>query len=93
MKHLGYTGHRLTIMSSSSTLIEAFGHVVLSFVRGVTEHYNLQEPEYTTESFGYDPLKSTGREWYFHPPEDELIKNTATEKLQAWTIYRLTTQI
>ena len=57
---------------SSSRLIEVFGHIVFSFTRGVTEHYNPQEPEYTAESFGYDPLQSTGREWYYHPV-DELI--------------------
>ena len=50
---------------SSSTLIEVFGHILFSFTRGVTEHYNPQEPEYTAESFGYDPLQSTGREWSF----------------------------
>ena len=57
---------------SSSRLIEVFGHIVFSFTRGVTEHYNPQEPENTAESFGYDPLQSTGREWYYHPV-DELI--------------------
>ena len=58
---------------SSSTLIEMFGHIVFSFTRGVTEHYgNPQEPEYTAESFVYDPLQSTGREWYYYPV-DELI--------------------
>ena len=55
---------------SSSTLIEVFGHILFSFTRGVTEHYNPQEPEYTAESFGYDPLQSTGREWYYHPVEE-----------------------
>ena len=57
---------------SRSTLIEVFGHIVFSFTRGVTEHYNPQEPEYTANSFGYDPLQSTGREWYYHPV-NELI--------------------
>ena len=57
---------------SSSTLIEVFGHIVFSFTRGVTEHYNPEEPEYTAESFVYDPLQSTGLEWYYHPV-DELI--------------------
>ena len=52
--------------------MEVFGHIVFSFTRGVTEHYNPQEPEYTPESFGYDPLQSTGREWYYYPV-DELI--------------------
>ena len=57
---------------SHSTLIEVFGRIVFSFTRGVTQHYNPQEPEFTAESFGYDPLQSTGREWYYHPV-DELI--------------------
>ena len=57
---------------SSSTLIEVFGHIVFSFTREVTEHYNPQEPEYTAEAFGYDPLQTTGREWNYHPV-DELI--------------------
>ena len=60
---------------SSNTLIEVFGHNVFSFTRGVSEHYNPQEPEYTAESFGYDPLQSTGGERLF-------TKNTATEKPQ-----------
>ena len=53
-------------------MIEVFGHIVFSFTRGVTEYYNPHEPEYTAESFGYDPLQNTGREWYYHPV-DELI--------------------
>ncbi|XP_078347195.1 uncharacterized protein LOC144632419 isoform X2 [Oculina patagonica] len=57
---------------SGSTLIEVFWHIVLGFTRGVTEHYNPEEPEFTAESFGYDPLQSTGREWYYHLV-DELI--------------------
>ena len=55
-----------------STLLEVFGHILHSFTRGVTEHYNPDEPEFTFESFGYSPLESTGREWYCHPV-DELI--------------------
>ena len=57
---------------SSSTLIEIFGHIVLSFTRSVTDHYNLEEPEFTSTCFGYEPLESTGREWYYHPV-DEVI--------------------
>ena len=57
---------------SSSTLIDVFGHIVFSFTRGVTEHYNPEEPEFTADSFGYNPLESTGREWYRFPV-DELI--------------------
>ena len=56
---------------SSRTLLEVFGHIVFSFTRGVTEHYNPEEPEYTAESFGYSPLESTDREWYRHGDPDE----------------------
>ena len=59
-------------MSSSTLIAEVFGHIVFSFTRGVTEHYNPEEPEFTAESFGYDPLQSTGREWNYYPV-DELI--------------------
>ena len=57
---------------NSSTLIDVFCHIVFSFTRGVTEHYNPEEPEFTAESVGYSPLENTGREWYCHPV-DELI--------------------
>ena len=57
---------------SSSTLIELLGHITFSFTRSVTEHYNPEEPEFTAEHFGYNPLESTGREWYSQPV-DELI--------------------
>ena len=56
------------------TLIEVFGHIVFSFTRGFTEHFNPQEPEYTAESFGYESLQNTNREWYmYYHPVDELI--------------------
>ncbi|XP_078347277.1 uncharacterized protein LOC144632481 [Oculina patagonica] len=57
---------------SSSTLIEVFGDIVYRVTRSATEHYNPEEPEFTAEAFGYDPLQSTGREWNYHPV-DELI--------------------
>ena len=57
---------------SGGTLIEVAGDIVYRFTQSVTEHYNPDEPEFTAESFGYDPLQSTGREWYYHP-FDELI--------------------
>ena len=52
--------------------MEVFGHIVFSFTREVTEHYNPQEPEFTAEAFGYDPLRTTCREWNYLPV-DELI--------------------
>ena len=56
---------------SRNTLIEVFGHILFSFTRGVTEHYNPQETEFTVDSFGYSPLESTGQEWYHHGDPDE----------------------
>jgi len=62
-----------------STLLEVFGDIVFRFTRRMTEHYNPEEPEFTAESFGYDPLQSTGREWYY-PPVDELIYQEYSDK-------------
>ncbi len=71
---------------SGSTLIEVFGHIVFRFTRSVTEHYNPEEPEYTAESFGYDPFQSTGREWYYLPA-DELIYQEYSEREVTSTNY------
>ena len=57
---------------SSRTLLELFGHIVFSFTRGVAEHYNPDEPEFTAELFGYNPFECTGREWNFFSV-DEMI--------------------
>ena len=64
---------------ASSAVIEVLGSIVFSFTRGITEHCNPEEPEFTPESFGYNPLDSTGLEWYFHPV-DELIYQEYSEK-------------
>ena len=56
----------------ASTIAELFGPILYNVTRDVTEYYNPNEPEFTAESFGYNPLDSTGREWYCHPV-DELI--------------------
>jgi len=45
---------------SSSTMIEVFGHIVFNVTRGVTEHYNPQEPEFTAKCFDYNLLESLG---------------------------------
>ena len=55
-----------------STLLEVFAQIVFRFTRSVTQSYNPEEPEFTAESFGYDPFQSTGREWYYLRV-DELI--------------------
>ena len=64
-----FTGLRLTMRRR--TLQKVFGHAVFSFTRGVTEHsVNPEEPEFTAESFGYDPLQSTGQEWNYLPVDE-----------------------
>ena len=55
---------------AGSTLIEVFSPIVFSFTRGVTDNCNPEEPEFTAEFFGYNPLESTGREWYYHPVDE-----------------------
>ena len=55
---------------SNSALFEVFGHILFSFTRGVADHFNPDEPEFTAESFGYTPFESTGREWYRHPVDE-----------------------
>ena len=57
---------------SSRTLIELFGHIVFSFTRSVSQHYNPEDPVHTADSSGYSLLERTGREWYHHPV-DEII--------------------
>ena len=74
---------------SRTTLIEVFGPIVFSFTRGVAEHYNPEEPEFTAESFGYDPLQSTGREWYYHPV-DELIYQEYSDREVTGSNYPMT---
>ena len=69
---------------SSSTLIEVFGHILFSFTRGVTEHYNPEEPEFTAESFGYDPLQSTGREWYYLPVDELIYQEYSDREVTSW---------
>ena len=75
---------------SGSTLIEVFADIVFTFTRSVTEHYNPEEPEFMTESFGYDPLQSTGREWYHHP-FDELIYQEYSDREVTSVNYLLAT--
>ena len=51
---------------TNSLVIEFFARVLFSFTRGVTEHYDPDEPE--VEIFGYnDSLSSEGREWNCQP--------------------------
>ena len=59
--------------------MEVFGHIVVSFTRGVTEHINTEEHEYTAVPSGYDLFARTGLEWYHHPV-DELIYQEYSER-------------
>ena len=69
---------------SSSTFIEAIGHIVFSFTRGVTERYNPEEPEFMAESFGYNPLESTGREWYYQPVDEVIYQEYGDREATSW---------
>ncbi|XP_078347200.1 uncharacterized protein LOC144632423 [Oculina patagonica] len=64
---------------SSRTLIQVIGHIAYRLTKNVAGHFNPEEPEFTTESFGYDPLQSTGREWNYLPV-DELIYQEYSDK-------------
>lgn len=50
----------------SNTLIELCGRIVYSFTREVTDNCNLDEPE----PGSYNPLESTGHEWYNYPVDE-----------------------
>ena len=69
----------------AKTLLEVFDHLY-RFTRGVTEHYNPDEPEFTAKFFGYNSLESTGREWYCHPV-DELIYQEYSDKEPTSLVY------
>ena len=58
---------------NDSLLIEVFARVLFSFTRGVTEHYDPDEPE--VEIFGYDDsLSSEGREWNCQPVDKPIYQ-------------------
>ena len=84
-----FVSRNYRVKMSSSTLIEVFGHIVFSFTRGVTENYNPEEPEFTTESFGYDPFESTGREWNYCSV-DELIYQEYSDRAASRLDVRVT---
>ena len=71
---------------SRSTLIEVFGPIVFSFTRGVADRYNPEEPEFTTESFGYDPLQSTGREWNYLPVDELICQEYSDRKVTSYPV-------
>ena len=58
---------------TNSLLIEVFARVLFSFTRGVTEHYDPDEPE--VEIFGYiDSLSSESREWNCQPVDKPIYQ-------------------
>ena len=58
---------------TNSLVIEFFARVLFSFTRGVTEHYDPDEPE--METFGYnDSLSSEGREWNCQPVDKPIYQ-------------------
>ena len=65
-------------------LSEVVGQILFSFTRSVTEHYNPEEPEFTAEFFGYDPLESTGREWYYQPVDELIYQEYSDREATTW---------
>ena len=58
---------------TNSLVIEVFARVLFSFTRGVTEHYDPDEPE--VETFGCnDSLSSEGREWNCQPVDKPIYQ-------------------
>ena len=58
---------------TNSLVIEVFVRVLFSFTRGVTEHYDPDEPE--VETFGCnDSLSSEGREWNCQPVDKPIYQ-------------------
>ena len=67
-----------------SILTEVVGQFLFSFTRGVTEHYNPEEPEFTAEAFGYNPIESTGREWYYQPVDELIYQEYSDREATTW---------
>ena len=67
-----------------NVLTEVVGQFLFSFTRGVTEHYNPEDPEFTAEFFGYDPLESTGREWYYQPVDELIYQEYSDREATTW---------
>ena len=65
---------------SSSVLLEMFRDIVSSFTRGVAEHYNPDEPEFTPELFGYNSFGRTGREWNFLPVNEMIYQEHSNKE-------------
>ena len=65
-------------------LAEVFGDILFRFTRSVTEHYNPEEADFTVEAFGYDPLESTGREWYYQPVDELIYQEYSDREATTW---------
>ena len=65
---------------SSPVLLEMFSDIVSSFTRGVAEHYNPDEPEFTPELFGYNSFGRTGREWNFLPVNEMIYQEHSNKE-------------
>ncbi|XP_022800788.1 uncharacterized protein LOC111338555 [Stylophora pistillata] len=72
---------------AGSILIEVFGKIAFSFTRSVMEHYHPEEPEFTIESFGLNPLESTGREWYYRPVDELIYQEYSNEETTSTNHY------
>ena len=66
-------------MVGTDTFVDVCSGIVFNFTRSVAEHVNPSEAEFNSESFGYNPLDSTGLEWNCRPV-DELIYQEYSER-------------
>ena len=63
-----------------SAVIELLGQMAFSFTRSVMEHYNPEEPEFTAESFGFDYLEDSRRQWYSYPVDEFIYQEYDNRK-------------
>ena len=65
------------------TIAEFFGHILYSFTRSVTEHYNFKEDENLSNLFGYNALEDTGKEWYCQPVDEVIYQEYSNSEATA----------
>ena len=65
------------------TIVEFFGHILYSFTRSVTEHYNINEDENLSNLFGYNALEDTGKEWYCQPVDEVIYQEYSNSEATA----------
>ena len=67
-------------MVGSTTFVEFCCHIIFSFTRSVTEHYNFDEAEHTSDLFGYNPLDDNRTEWYCQPVDEVIFQEYSNKE-------------